>query len=144
MEGILASWAVWDEWMKDCPDKPGASLVGVAMLFSPEALVEVEVTAVAQERGQRIITNVPENRRGTVITGAYLTLKETERRWNRRPIPSRQVIVGFRLSVAVDRSQQEMERYMGLFRSEKVRDRGSDMAGLFWGKAGGVCGCSVR
>eukprot|EP00977_Amphora_coffeiformis_P025901 scaffold22984_cov244-Amphora_coffeaeformis.AAC.1 len=24
-----------------------------------------------------------------------------------------------------------MERYMGLFRSEKVRDRGSDMVGLF-------------
>eukprot|EP00977_Amphora_coffeiformis_P021967 scaffold10118_cov148-Amphora_coffeaeformis.AAC.2 len=37
-------------------------------------------------------------------------------------------MIGFRLSVAVDRSQQEMERYMGLFRSEKVQDRGLDMA----------------
>ena len=46
MDGILASWAVWDDWMKNCPDKPGASLIGVATLFSPEAHVEVEVRAV--------------------------------------------------------------------------------------------------
>eukprot|EP00977_Amphora_coffeiformis_P019192 scaffold7011_cov66-Amphora_coffeaeformis.AAC.1 len=39
--------------------------------------------------------------------------EETERSIpNQRPIPSRQVTVGFRLSVAVDWSQQEMERYM--------------------------------
>ena len=47
MEGILASWAVWEDWIENCHDKPGASLIGVATLFSPEALVEVEVTAVA-------------------------------------------------------------------------------------------------
>eukprot|EP00977_Amphora_coffeiformis_P026727 scaffold29419_cov99-Amphora_coffeaeformis.AAC.1 len=38
---------------------------------------------------------------------------EEEEETVRRPIPSRQVTVGFRLSVAVDRSQQEMERYTG-------------------------------
>eukprot|EP00977_Amphora_coffeiformis_P009317 scaffold2115_cov92-Amphora_coffeaeformis.AAC.2 len=37
--------------------------------------------------------------------------EEEEEETVRRPIPSRQVTVGFRLSVAVDRSQQEMERY---------------------------------
>eukprot|EP00977_Amphora_coffeiformis_P024761 scaffold17027_cov106-Amphora_coffeaeformis.AAC.2 len=50
-------------------------------------------------------------------------LKETERPIpNRRPIPSRQVTVGFRLSVsvAVDRSQ-----------SERVGDGRSDVAGRF-------------
>eukprot|EP00977_Amphora_coffeiformis_P025740 scaffold21815_cov113-Amphora_coffeaeformis.AAC.1 len=52
-------------------------------------------------------------------------------------------MIGFRLSVAVDQSQQEMERYMGLFRSDKVQDRGSDMAGLFavWGKAFAAAAC---
>eukprot|EP00977_Amphora_coffeiformis_P025551 scaffold20447_cov200-Amphora_coffeaeformis.AAC.1 len=45
--------------------------------------------------------------------GAILKEEEEEETvW--RPIPSRQVTVGFRLSVAVDRSQQEMERYMFL------------------------------
>eukprot|EP00977_Amphora_coffeiformis_P025429 scaffold19773_cov109-Amphora_coffeaeformis.AAC.1 len=52
--------------------------------------------------------------------------EETERPIpNRRPIPSRQVTVGFRLSVAVDRSQQEMERYI-LGRRHKTRDRAAD------------------
>eukprot|EP00977_Amphora_coffeiformis_P018607 scaffold6610_cov163-Amphora_coffeaeformis.AAC.1 len=39
--------------------------------------------------------------------------EEEEEETVRRPIPSRQVTVGFRLSVAVDRSQQEMERREG-------------------------------
>eukprot|EP00977_Amphora_coffeiformis_P026249 scaffold25119_cov244-Amphora_coffeaeformis.AAC.1 len=39
-----------------------------------------------------------------------------------------------------------MERYMGLFRSEKVQDRGSDMAGLFavWREAFAAAVCGRR
>jgi enamine deaminase RidA (YjgF/YER057c/UK114 family) len=47
VNAILPAWAVWSDRLGAAGCKPACTLLGVATLFEPEILVELEATAVA-------------------------------------------------------------------------------------------------
>lgn len=47
VNAILPAWSVWSDRLGAADCKPACTLLGVATLFEPEILVELEATAVA-------------------------------------------------------------------------------------------------
>ena len=45
-DDVLAEWDKYETWLQDCPVKPANTLVAIQSLFRPDALVEIDVTAV--------------------------------------------------------------------------------------------------
>lgn len=46
MDDVTAEWEQYKSWLADCPIKPANTVVAVASLFRPDALIEIDVTAV--------------------------------------------------------------------------------------------------
>ena len=45
-DDVLSEWDQYETWLADCPVKPANTLVAIASLFPPDALIEIDVTAV--------------------------------------------------------------------------------------------------
>lgn len=45
-DDVLEEWDQYESWLAECPVKPANTLVAIASLFRPDALIEIDVTAI--------------------------------------------------------------------------------------------------